>query len=95
MTAIAAVSCDPRIADLKANEELSCEAISSALQRGAELIVLPELVTSGYVFASREEAQEVAIKPDHPVFESWKRTLAGTRATLVAGFCERGGGGAL
>lgn len=92
MTAIAAVSCDARIADLEANGRLSTEAIRAALEVGAELIVLPELITSGYVFASREEAASLAIESDHPIFASWERELAGTRTTLVAGFCERAAG---
>ena len=39
-------------------------AIREALAAGAGLIVLPELVTSGYVFESPEEVRAMALTAD-------------------------------
>ena len=37
---------------------------------GADFVLLPELITSGYMLESAEEAAPVAIRPDH-LFEDW------------------------
>jgi predicted amidohydrolase len=85
----------PRIADLEANRALSVRAIREAVDAGAGIVVLPELVTSGYVFASREEARSVAIAPDHPLFADWAAEAARGPAVVVGGFCELGDDGNL
>ena len=43
-------------------------AVADAVDVGVDIVVLPELVTSGYVFESTDEARACAITPDHPVF---------------------------
>jgi 5-aminopentanamidase len=85
----------PRIADLAANRDLSVAAIRRAVGSGADIVVLPELVTSGYVFASRAEAASVAITPDHALFRDWAAEAALGPALVVAGFCELGSDGLL
>ena len=87
------VSCcqlSPRIAHLAANIEMSVNAVQAAIAGGARVVVLPELVTSGYVFADREEAASVAITRDHPVFSAWSAATARSGAVVIGGFCERG-----
>src|ERR1700712_944193 len=49
----------PKIADLAANQGLTCAAIEESIEAGAQVVVLPELVTSGYVFSSIAEARSV------------------------------------
>jgi predicted amidohydrolase len=71
MTRIVCQQLAPRIADLQANRRLSLSAISDAVSAGADVVVLPELVTSGYVFESAEEAASVAIAPEDPLFAEW------------------------
>jgi 5-aminopentanamidase len=88
MTRIVCQQVAPRIADLQANRRLSLSAIADAAAAGADVIVLPELVTSGYVFESAEEAASVAISPEHPLFEQWAAEAGG--AVVVGGFAERG-----
>ena len=88
MTRIVCQQVAPRIADLQANRRLSLSAIADAVGDGADVVVLPELVTSGYVFESAEEAASVAITPDDPLFEQWAAE-AGS-AVVVGGFAERG-----
>jgi predicted amidohydrolase len=88
----------PRVGDLEGNRAASLGAIREAVTHGAEVVVLPELVTSGYVFASREEAASVAIAADDPLFSTWAAEVArvaGGRGTVVGGFCERGEEGRL
>jgi 5-aminopentanamidase len=83
----------PRVGDLEGNRAASVAAVREAVAQGAEVIVLPELVTSGYVFASREEAASVAITADDPVFSEWAAEAAVVphgRGIVVAGFCELG-----
>ena len=73
-------------------------AIREAVGQGADVILLPELVTSGYVFASREEAASVAITADDPLLAEWAAEAAlvhGGRGLVIAGFCERGDDGKL
>jgi predicted amidohydrolase len=91
MTKIVCQQVAPRIADLQANRRLSLSAIADAAAAGADVIVLPELVTSGYVFESAEEAASVAISADHALFEQWAAEAGG--AVVVGGFAERGDDG--
>jgi len=85
----------PRIADLPANRERSVRAVAEAIDAGADVVVLPELVTSGYVFASTDEAAAVAITPGHAVFTEWAAEAARGPALVVGGFCEQGDDGLL
>jgi 5-aminopentanamidase len=89
MTRIVCQQVAPRVGDLQANRRLSLSAIADAVVDGADVIVLPELVTSGYMFESAEEAASVAITPDDPLFEQWAAE-AGS-AVVIGGFAERGG----
>ncbi len=61
MTRIACAQIAPTVGNLQANLELSGAAIAEAVAAGAEIVVLPELVTSGYMFADADEARSVAL----------------------------------
>lgn len=91
MTVVVCQQLAPLIADLKYNIDLSVAAISEAVAVGGEVIVLPELITTGYVFESRAEAKAVAISPNHEVFAKW-RAAAGPGRYVVSGFAEVGPG---
>lgn len=93
MTRIDCRQLAPRIADLAANRELTVGAIHAAVAGGADVVVLPELATSGYVFASRDEARSVAVSPEHELFGEWAG--AAGDALVVGGFCEAGDDGLL
>jgi predicted amidohydrolase len=86
----------PRVGELKANFRLSLAAIRDGFSRGADIVVLPELVTSGYVFTSHEEAASVAITPAHSLFSDWaaEANAAGS-GLVIGGFCEAGVNGSL
>ncbi|MER6165483.1 nitrilase-related carbon-nitrogen hydrolase [Streptomyces violaceorubidus] len=81
----------PRIGDLRHNTRLIGDAVRRALSDRADLVVLPELATSGYVFADAGEARRTAIRADDPFFAGLRDLLAGTDAVVVLGFCEDGG----
>jgi predicted amidohydrolase len=85
----------PVIGDLAGNERLVLDVVGRDVRDGADVVVLPELVTSGYVFASAEEARSVAISRDDPFFDRLAAQLAGTEAIVVLGFCELAEEGAL
>jgi predicted amidohydrolase len=93
MTRIACQQLQPALLDLEANRALSHDAIQEAIGAGAEVVVLPELVTSGYMFESAEEAAAVAIGRDHPIVVEWVDQAAAAGIVLAAGFCERGDDG--
>ncbi|WP_219418522.1 nitrilase-related carbon-nitrogen hydrolase [Pseudonocardia nigra] len=93
MTRVVCRQLAPVLGDLEANRQASADAVRDAVAAGAEIVVLPELVTSGYVFADRAEAAAAAITPGHPLFADW--AAAAGRAVVVGGFCERGGDGGL
>ncbi|MCX2732664.1 hydrolase [Saccharopolyspora sp. NFXS83] len=93
MTRVHCAQLAPRVADLPHNRELSAAAVRGAAARGADVIVLPELVTSGYRLNSVTEAESVAIDADDPLFTEWGR--AAPNSVVVGGFCERGPDGTL
>lgn len=95
MTRIVCQQLAPRIGDLTTNHALSVRAIGEAVDLGADVVVLPELVTSGYVFASFEEAAAMAVTPEHQLFADWAREAARGPSLVVGGFCERGADGLL
>lgn len=92
MTRVACVPLAPRIADLAANRALTVAAIRGAVAGGAEVVVLPELATSGYVL-SGEEARAVAVSATDSLFDDW--ASAAEDAVVVGGFCELGADGLL
>ena len=88
---VACLQLSPVIAQLADNCAMSTAAIAAAAADGAGLIVVPELVTSGYVFESLAEAKSVAITPAHPVFADW--AAAAGEGVVVGGFAELGDDG--
>lgn len=93
MTRIACVQLAPRIGEVEANLSAATAAIADAVGRGADIVVLPELATSGYVFVDDTEARAAALPAGDPAFAAWVR--AAGAALVVAGFCELGDDGLL
>ena len=92
---IACAQIAPTVGDLEGNRGLAREAVREALAAGARIVVLPELVTSGYVFESVEEARSCAEAADGPSLRSWSEEAAAVDAVVVGGFCELGADGLL
>jgi len=63
-------------------------AIAAGVAGGAEIIVLPELASSGYVFRSVEEARAAAVPADGEVLRAWAEEADRGGAVVVCGFCE-------
>jgi len=91
-TVVACCQLAPQLGDAAANRDLAAAAIADAAARGAEVIVLPELMSSGYVFESQPEARGLAERPDGPTVTAWARLAAEYDVIIVAGLCEDGGG---
>lgn len=67
-------------------------AVDAAVAAGAQLVVVPELVTSGYVFADLAEAWQRAEPVDGPTVRLLTDLSARHQIVLVGGFCERSEG---
>ena len=81
------------LGDLNANRALTWAAIREAIGAGAEVIVLPELITSGYMFEDPEDAARAAIAPDHDILDEWAAAAAEADVVIIGGFCELGDDG--
>lgn len=79
----------PKLGDLAYNRTLTERAIRSAALQGAQVVVLPELVQSGYVFADRDEALTLAETTEGPTLQLWQALARGLNIVVVGGFCER------
>lgn len=85
----------PVVGDLEGNRRLTSNAIADAIAAGSQVVVLPELATSGYVFESAEEARSCAEPADGPTLRSWTQEASRGDAVVVGGFCELGDDGLL
>jgi 5-aminopentanamidase len=65
-------------------------AIAEAVDHGANVIVVPELSNSGYVFRSEAEAHAAAVRADGRLLQEWAAEAARGDAVVVGGFCELG-----
>jgi 5-aminopentanamidase len=87
-TVIACCQLAPVLGDLAANRELSVTAVSEAVRHHASVVVLPELISSGYVFESQAEAAGCAERADGVTIGLWARLAADHGIVIVGGFCE-------
>jgi len=88
---LAATSPEVVLGDVDGNLQRIRVALQAAVARGAQLIVLPELATSGYVFADRDEAAAASITRGHPGWADLSSTLP-TGVVAVIGYAERDAG---
>jgi predicted amidohydrolase len=89
---VACVQMEPVVGETRRNVARTLEFIAQAADRGAQLVVLPELCNTGYVFATREEAFTLAeAVPAGPTTQAWIEAAAKHRVILVAGITERQG----
>ncbi|WP_406349324.1 carbon-nitrogen hydrolase [Streptomyces sp. NBC_00144] len=88
-TRVACLQLSPAAAELAINRRLAERAIGTAARAGAQVIVLPELMTTGYHLTSAESVA-LAEPAAGPGVTSWIKALEGHPAVVVGGFCERG-----
>jgi len=94
MTVVAACQLGLAVGESGANLAAAAAAIAAAAGHGAELVVLPELCDSGYVFTDAVEARALASPADgSPALREWQALAARHGLTIVGGFCELGGDG--
>jgi 5-aminopentanamidase len=90
-TVVACCQLAPQFGNPRANRDLAAAAVAAAAGHGAAIIVLPELMSSGYVFESKSEACALAEPPDGPTVSGWVRLAADHDVVIVGGFCEAAG----
>jgi len=89
---VASIQMEPRIGETADNVARSIRMIEEAASSGAALVVLPELANTGYVFASRAEAFDLAEGvPEGASASAWIEAAKRLNIHLVAGIAERDG----
>lgn len=77
--------------EVEANRASTCAAIRDASGRGADLVVLPELASSGYRLTGWREAHAAAETIPGPATDAWREEAAAGDCFVVGGICERAG----
>jgi len=86
---VACIQFEPKIGEKQRNVERSLELIAAAASRGTQLVVLPELCNTGYVFESRREAFGMAETiPDGSTVRAWAESARSHGLYIVAGITE-------
>lgn len=88
---VAAVQFNSRLLDFQTNLKRHILLATEAIEKGAKIIVFPELSLSGYNI--QDAVFDVAISPDAPILEELKHLSR--FATLLIGVPERGRDGEL
>ena len=89
MVTLAAVQMEPKLGCKDENVRKSLDKIREAAAKGANLIVLPELCNTGYMFNSRQEAYECAeLVPGGPTCSAWEKIAHELGVYIVAGITE-------
>lgn len=81
------------VAEPAGNRRVLSAAISRAAADGAEIVVLPELAASGYMFESMAELEAVAEDRNGSTLRQWCDLAAEHGVVIVGGFVEAGQGG--
>ena len=85
MTRVAACQISLDIENPAQNISRANQGISQAISQGAQIIVLPELVNSGYAFTSVSEVQERSTTLDGELIAAWKEIAHENDVVIVAG----------
>lgn len=89
---VACLQFEPKIGDLSANCATGLAMIEEAAAAGANMVVLPELSDSGYVFETRAEAFALSgTAAESDTVQGWAEIARGHGLHIIGGFCEREG----
>lgn len=92
MLTVAAVQFEPLLGDLERNRDKLVELVGQALEKGAQLIVTPEMGNTGYIFNTREEAFACSESvPDGPTVMALNGAARKGGGYIVAGILEKEG----
>jgi N-carbamoylputrescine amidase len=72
------------------NRAVTVEAAQQAFARGADLVLLPELIVPGYL-ADRDGLEGLAEELDGPTVRDWTDVAEDAGGWIAGGFCERDG----
>ncbi len=86
---VCGVQSDPRLGDPDHNSRTICEHTAAAAADGARLVVFPEAALTGYVFDSRDEALEGAVRADSAFVSRVREASRDTAASVAFGAIER------
>lgn len=92
---VACCQFSPDVESPAASAQRAREAIAQAVAAGAQIVLLPELCTSGYVFRAAHEARAAASPADGDLLKGWAAEAARGEALVIGGFCELGPDGRL
>lgn len=88
---LACVQTDIRFSDVAGNLRRALEWIEQAGKSGADLVVMPECMLSGYAYESREQAMPHAISVSDSAFEQLSQKAAEWNLHVTLGFLESDG----
>lgn len=95
LTSVACCQVTLQIGDVDGNlGRISC-AVEEAATNGAQIVILPELANSGYVFADAREAWSLAEGLEGPTISHWNSLAREHNLILSGGICEAGDDGSL
>lgn len=92
---VASCQLSVQVGELEANRAAASAAITQAVRQGAQVVVLPELTPSGYVFAGVAEARALAEPPGGQTAAQWAGLAAAHEIVIIGGFSELGEDGRL
>lgn len=78
------------IEDPAGNRRLLTDAVERAASDGANIVVLPELASTGYRFERPRELEAVAERADGETIREWHRLASEHDLVIVGGFVEAG-----
>lgn len=78
--------------EVEKNRSLTLDRSREAFDRGADIVVLPEMVVPGYVADARRLAP-LAESIDGPTVTAWTKLAREHSGYICGGFCERAGEG--
>jgi predicted amidohydrolase len=87
---VAACQVSLSVGETGRNQAAARQAIEAAADGGAQIVVLPELTPSGYVFIDQAEARSLAEPADGPTAAQWSQLAARHGLVIVGGICELG-----
>jgi N-carbamoylputrescine amidase len=89
---VAAVQMESRALDVEANAARARSSVAEAASRGATLVVLPELVSTGYIL-EREAIAPLAESAtgDGPTLAAWRSAAREHGTAVIGGYAERDG----